>query len=77
MIPPAKPEFIFARTLSARFARTSDLYTQRLLKSLFIVIGEDPASFMDKARLAEKFSVIDSANDLEAIRDLRNTMAHE
>lgn len=63
--------------LSARFARTSDLYTQRLLKSLFIVIGEDPVSFMDKARLAEKLSVIDSASDLEAIRDLRNTIAHE
>ncbi len=27
--------------LSARFARTADLYTQRLLKSLFIVLGED------------------------------------
>ena len=29
--------------LSARFARTSDLYTQKLLKSLFMVLGEDAA----------------------------------
>src|SRR5712672_2067409 len=50
--------------LSARFARTSDLYTQRLLKSLFIVLREDAVSFLDKARLAEKLAVIDDAEDL-------------
>ena len=63
--------------LSARFARTSDLYTQKLLKSLFIVLGEDAVSFLDKARLVEKLAVIDDAEDLAAIRDLRNTIAHE
>ena len=63
--------------LSARFARTSDLYTQKLLKSLFMVLGENPVSFLDKARLAEKLAVIDNAEDLAAIRDLRNTIAHE
>lgn len=63
--------------LSARFARTADLYTQKLLKSLFMVLGEDAGSFLDKARLAEKLAVIDDAEDLGAIRDLRNTIAHE
>lgn len=63
--------------LSARFARTADLYTQKLLKSLFMVLGEDPASFLDKARLAEKLAAIDDAEDLAAIRDLRNMIAHE
>ena len=63
--------------LSARFARTSDLYTQKLLKSLFMVLGEDVISFLDKARLAEKLGVIEEAEDLVAIRDLRNTIAHE
>src|ERR1035437_6981103 len=61
--------------LSARFARTADLYTQKLLKSLFMVLGEDAVSFLDKARLAEKLAVIDDAEDLAAIRDLRNTIA--
>jgi len=63
--------------LSARFARTSDLYTQKLLKSLFMVLGEDAVSFLDKTRLAEKLAIIDNAEDLAAIRDLRNTIAHE
>ena len=63
--------------LSARFARTADLYTQKLLKSLFMVLGEDAVSFLDKTRLAEKLAVIDDAEDLAAIRDLRNTIAHE
>ena len=61
--------------LSARFARTADLYTQKLLKSLFMVLGEDADSFLDKARLAEKLAVIDDAEDLASIRDLRNTIA--
>jgi uncharacterized protein with HEPN domain len=63
--------------LSSRFARTSDVYTQKLLKSLFIVLGESAVSFLDKARLAEKLEVIERAEDLAAIRDLRNTIAHE
>lgn len=77
-----KPEYTLDEldhfeALSARFARTADLYTQKLLKSLFIVLGEDAISFLDKARLAEQLSVIESAEELEAIRDLRNTIAHE
>jgi hypothetical protein len=77
-----KPEYTLDEldhfeALSARFARTSDLYTQKLLKSLFIVLGEEAVSFLDKARLAEQLAVIDSAEDLAAIRDLRNTIAHE
>jgi len=63
--------------LSARFARASDLYTQKLLKSLFIVLGEDAVSFLDKARLAEQLAIINDAEDLAAVRDLRNTIAHE
>ncbi len=63
--------------LSSRFARTSDVYTQTVLKSLFIVLGESAMSFLDKARLAEKLTVIRCAEDLTAIRDLRNTIAHE
>jgi uncharacterized protein YutE (UPF0331/DUF86 family) len=63
--------------LSARFARGADLYTQKLLKSLFMVLGEDAVSFLDKTRLAEKLAIIDNAEDLAAIRDLRNTIAHE
>jgi len=77
-----KPEYTLDEldhfeALSARFARTSDLYTQKLLKSLFIVLREDVVSFLDKANLAEQLSVIDNAEDLAAIRDLRNTIAHE
>jgi hypothetical protein len=63
--------------LTSRFARTADLYTQRLLKSLFIVLGESAGSFLDKARLAEKLGIVGNAEDLVAIRDLRNTIAHE
>ncbi len=77
-----KPEYTLDEldhfeALSGRFARTADLYTQKLLKSLFMVLGEDAVSFLDKARLAEQLAVIESAEELAAIRDLRNTIAHE
>ncbi|MBM3883148.1 MAG: hypothetical protein FJ387_26115 [Verrucomicrobia bacterium] len=77
-----KPEYALDEldhfeALSARFARTSDLYTQKLLKSLFLVLREDAVAFLDKARLAEQLAIIDNADDLAAIRDLRNTIAHE
>ena len=63
--------------LSARFARTADLYTQKLLKSIFLVLREDAVAFLDKTRLAEQLGIIENAEDLAAIRDLRNTIAQE
>lgn len=63
--------------LSSRFARTADLLSQKLLKTLLLLLREEAVSFLDRARLAEKLGIIPSAEELVAIRDLRNTIAHE
>lgn len=63
--------------LTARFARAADILTQKALKSIFLILKENPLTFIDKCNLAEKFGIIKSANNLINIRDLRNKIAHE
>lgn len=64
-------------SLSSKFARTADIYTQKVLKTIFYLLRENPKTFLDKANLAEKLEMIPSADDLIIIRDLRNEIVHE
>lgn len=63
--------------LTSRFARIADILTQKLFKSIFMLLQESPGSFIDKVNLAEKFNIIDSGDELMKIRELRNEIAHE
>jgi len=63
--------------LTARFSRITDIYTQKLLKNLFSILREDAVTFIDKANLAEKLGLVESSEQLKAIRDLRNEIAHD
>ncbi len=64
-------------SLTSRFARTSDILTQKILTTLFILLKENPQGFIDRANLAEKLGIIDSSGDLQAVRELRNEISHE
>ena len=70
-------ELIQFESLSGRFARTSDILTQKILKTLFMVIQEDARFFIDRCNLAEKMGLVSSAEELYLIRKLRNDIAHE
>jgi hypothetical protein len=63
--------------LTSRFARTSDIFTQKILITLFVLIKENPIGFIDKANLAEKLGIIPNSGELQDIRELRNEIAHE
>jgi hypothetical protein len=63
--------------LTARFARTADLLTQKVLKTFFILMQEDIKGIIDGANFLEKIGVIENADDLLNIRELRNQIAHE
>lgn len=63
--------------LTARFARTADILTQKILTTIFLLLQETPKTFIDKCNLAEKLGIIASAGDLIKIRELRNEVAHE
>ena len=63
--------------LSSKFSRVSDIFTQKVLKTFIFVLREDAPTFLDRMNLCEKLGIIPSAEELIAIRDLRNISAHE
>ena len=62
---------------SSKFARLSDIYTQKVIKGGMMLLREEALTFIDRINTAEKFGFIRSAEDLKLIRDLRNEIAHE
>ena len=64
-------------SLSGRFARSSDILTQKILKTLFIILQEDAKFFIDRCNLSEKLGLVQNSDDLYNIRKLRNDIAHE
>lgn len=63
-------------SLTSRFARTSDIYTQKVMKGITLILREETKTFIDRANLFEKLEIA-SAEDLKLIRDLRNEISHE
>ena len=63
--------------LTSRFARTSDILTQKVLKTVFMLMQENVKTIIDGANLLEKLEIIELADDLLNIRELRNQIAHE
>lgn len=64
-------------SLTSKFNRTSDLYTQKVLRTIWILLHEPFVPFIDLLNKAEKMRLIQSADKLIEIRDLRNQIAHE
>jgi uncharacterized protein with HEPN domain len=63
--------------LTSRFARTSDILTQKVFKTLFILLQENTKTFIDAANFLEKLEIVENADDLLNIREIRNQIAHE
>ena len=63
--------------LTSRFARTSDILTQKVFKSIFILLQENMKTIIDVANFLEKLEIVDDADDLLNIREIRNQIAHE
>ncbi len=63
--------------LTSRFARTSDILTQKVFKTLFILLQENTKTIIDAANFLEKLEIVENADDLLNIREIRNQIAHE
>ena len=63
--------------LTSKFARSSDIYTQKLLNSILRFKRENAVTFVDKMNIAEKAKIVKSAEKMIEIRDLRNEISHE
>ena len=64
-------------SLTSKFNRTSDLFTQKIIRTSWMLLHEPFVSFIDMMNLAEKIGMIASADQLIEIRDMRNQIAHE
>ena len=63
--------------LTARFARLSDIVTQKVLRYFDVIDLEDAGTVRDRINRSEKKELITSAKDMIEIRSLRNEIAHE
>lgn len=78
----AKPVFSFEEmesidSLTSKFSRTTDIFTQKVLRGVWALLHEPYASFIDFLNKSEKLNIIHSADELLNIRDLRNQIALE
>jgi hypothetical protein len=64
-------------SLTSKFNRTSDLLTQKVLRTTWMLLHEPFAPFIDMMNISEKMGLICSANQLIGIRDMRNQITHE
>ena len=64
-------------SMASRFARLSDLLTQRVMRLMDDLELTPEGSMLDRIQRAEKRGWVQSAQDLVRIRELRNLVAHE
>ena len=63
--------------LTSKFSRTSDIYLQKVLRSIWMLLREETVPLIDLLNRAEKLMIIVSAEELLQMRDIRNQIAHE
>lgn len=64
-------------SLASKFSRSSDLFTQKVIRTVWMLLHEGFVPFIDMMNTAEKLGVIKNANQMIGIRDMRNQIAHE
>lgn len=64
-------------SLCSRFARLSDIMTQKIFRLLAEIALEEPGTVRDRINRAEKWNLVESAERFVAIRIVRNDIAHE
>ncbi|HEV8080310.1 MAG TPA: hypothetical protein VGP43_06335 [Chitinophagaceae bacterium] len=73
----SEEELIELEALTGRFARMSDILTQKIFKTLDRLDGIAAGTVRDRILQAEKNNIITDAKTFLEIRDKRNTIAHE
>ena len=64
-------------SLTSKFSRSTDIYTQKILRGLWALMREPYVPFIDMMNKAEKMGIVVSAESLLLVRELRNSIAHE
>ena len=64
-------------SLTSKFSRTSDIYLQKVLRSISMLLREDTVPLNDLLNRAEKTMIIVLPEELLQMRETRNQIAHE
>jgi hypothetical protein len=72
----SEEELVVFEAMTSRYARTTDMLINKVLRSLDVVEYIDEGTVIDAANNAEKREIADS-QDLRMLKDLRNSIAHE
>lgn len=64
-------------SLTSKFGRTADIYTQKVIRTSWMLLHEPFLPFIDLLHNAEKINLVHSTESLIEIRDLRNQITHE
>lgn len=64
-------------SLTSKFNRSSDLFTQKIFRTIWMLLHESFVPFIDLMNTGEKLGILQNANKMIAIRDMRNQIAHE
>ena len=73
----SEEEFDKLENLSSRYARTTDMLVNKVLRSIDTVESEDIGTIIDIMNRTEKRGIVESAELLHTIKDLRNIIVHE
>jgi hypothetical protein len=70
-------EFDYFENLTSRYARTTDLLVNKVLRSIDTVEFVTGGSLIDVVNRAEQREIINSATEIRTLKDLRNEIFHE
>lgn len=70
-------EFDAFENLVSRYARTIDVIVNKVLRSIDAVELEDGGTIIDVVNRAEKRGLVDAAEDVRELKELRNEIVHE
>jgi hypothetical protein len=73
----SRDEFDKFENLTSRYARATDMLVNKVLRSIDTVESEDTGTIIDIMNRAEKRGIVESAELLHTIKDLRNNIVHE
>ena len=64
-------------SLTSKFSRTSDLFTQKVIRTSWLLLHESFVPFIDMMNVCVKMEMLKSTDEMIGIRDMRNQIAHE
>jgi hypothetical protein len=64
-------------SLTSKFNRSSDIFTQKVLRTVWMLLHEPFVPFIDMMNKCEKMLILRSSDQMIEICDLRNQIAHE